>query len=64
MLALYVNDKLDKHDKYIYSMTVYLCNEKERICICNTHAEDFRKIYEGINYIKNKKYISWCKKKE
>uniref|UniRef100_A0A6C0HYE0 Uncharacterized protein n=1 Tax=viral metagenome TaxID=1070528 RepID=A0A6C0HYE0_9ZZZZ len=33
-------------------MTDYLCNERERICICNTHAEDFRKIYEGINYRK------------
>ena len=54
----YLNDK----DNSIYKKTDYLCNEKEKICICNIHAEDFRKIYDGINYKKDKKYISWCKK--
>jgi non-homologous end joining protein Ku len=63
MLEYYLNDK-DKHNMHIYSITDYLCNERERICICNTHAEDFRKIYEGINYRKNTKYISWCKKND
>lgn len=58
MLKYYINDK----DKQIYEKTDYLCNEKEKICICNTHAEDFRKIYEQNNYQQNKKYISWCKK--
>jgi hypothetical protein len=58
MLDYYLNDK----DKIIYKKTDYLCNEREKICICNTHANDFRKIYNGINYKPNKKYISWCKK--
>lgn len=60
MVSYYTNDT---DNKYIYSMTDYLCNEKEKICICNTHAEDFRKIYQGINYRKDDKYISWCKKR-
>jgi hypothetical protein len=55
MLDYYLNHK----DKIIYKKTDYLCNEKEKICICNTHADDFRKIYDGINYKKNDKYISW-----
>jgi len=58
MLDYYFNDK----DKNIYKKTDYLCNERENICICNTHADDFRKIYNGINYQPNLKYISWCKK--
>jgi hypothetical protein len=58
MLEFYLNDR----DKEIYKITEYLCNEKEKICICYTHAEDFRKIYEGKNYHKTNKYISWCKK--
>jgi len=60
MLELYLNDS-DEYIQHIYKKTDYLCNEREKICICNTHAEDFRKIYEGINYRKNIKYISWCK---
>jgi hypothetical protein len=58
MVEFYLNDK----DKEIYKKTDYLCNEKEKLCICNTHADDFRKIYDGINYKQNIKYISWCKK--
>ncbi len=58
MLDYYLNDK----DKDIYKKTDYLCNQREKICICNTHAEDLRKIYEGINYKPSQKYISWCKK--
>lgn len=58
MLEYYLNDK----DRSIYKKTDYLCNEKEKVCICNTHADDFRKIYDGINYLPNLKYISWCKK--
>ena len=58
MVDFYLNDK----DKEIYKITDYLCNEKEKICICNIHADDFRKIYDGINYEQNTKYISWCKK--
>ena len=57
MLKYYLNHK----DSEIYQKTDYLSNEKEKICICNTHAEDFRKIYDGINYKPDKKYISWFK---
>lgn len=55
MMKYYLQHK----DKEIYKKTDYLCNEKEKICICNTHAEDFRRIYDGINYKPNDKYISW-----
>ena len=58
MVEFYLNDK----DKSINKKTNYLCNEKEKICVCNTHADDFRKIYDGINYEENVTYISWCKK--
>ena len=57
MLDFYLNHS----DRAIYKKTDYLCNEKEKVCICNTHADDFRKIYEGINYKPNEKYISWFK---
>ena len=55
MLKYYLNHA----DKEIYKKTDYLCNETEKVCICNTHAEDFRRIYDGINYKPNDKYISW-----
>ena len=62
---VFINNMLDYYlnhnDKEIYKITDYLCNEKEKVCICNTHAEDFRKIYDGVNYKPNKKYISWFK---
>ena len=61
-----VTDMLDYYlshpDKPIYKKTDYLCNKKEKICICNTHAHDFRKIYDGINYKPEDNYISWIKK--
>ena len=61
-----VNNMLEYYfyheDKEIYKKTDYLCNKKEKVCICNTHAEDFRKIYDGVNYKPNEKYISWFKK--
>ena len=61
-----VNDMLDyyltRNDTYIYQKkTDLLCNEKERICMCNIYAADYRKILEGINYKKDKKYISWIR---
>lgn len=38
-------------DKHIFKKKInYLCNKKERMCICNTNANNFRKIYDGINY--------------
>jgi len=58
MLEHYLNDK----DEHIYKITDYLCNEREKVCICNTHAEDFRKIYDGVNYKEGAKYISWIRK--
>ena len=61
MLEHYLNEK-DEYLKHIYKITDYLCNEREKVCICNIHAEDFRKISERINYRQNTKYISWCKK--
>jgi hypothetical protein len=57
MLDFYLSHK----DKPIYKKTDYLCNEKEQICICNIHAEDFRKIYDGQNYNPGDKYISWIR---
>ena len=57
MMEYYSNDK----DREIYKKTDYLCNVKEKVCICNTHAEDLRRVYEGVNYKPNKKYISWFK---
>lgn len=59
MLEYYLNHE----DRAIYKKTDYLCNEKEKICICNTHAEDLRKIYDGIYYKPGDKYISWLKLK-
>ncbi len=58
MLGYYLNHQ----DKQIYKKTDYLCNEREKICICNIHADDFRKIYDEINYKPGKKYISWIRK--
>lgn len=57
MLKYYLFHK----DKEIYMKTNYLCDEKEKICICNEHANDLRKIYDGINYKENEKYISYFK---
>jgi len=59
-----VNDMLDyyltRNNKYIYqNKTDLLCNEEHRICMCNIHAEAYRKILCGINYRKDEKYISW-----
>jgi hypothetical protein len=59
MLDFYLSHK----DKAIYKKTDYLCNEREKICICNTHAEDFRKIYDEQNYKPGDKYISWVRQK-
>lgn len=49
-------------DKSIYKKkTNYLCNKKEKICVCNIHANDFRKIYDGINY-SEEQCVAWIKK--
>jgi hypothetical protein len=54
MLDYYLSHK----NKPIYEKTDYLCNEREQICICNIHANDFRKIYDGINYKPDVNYVS------
>lgn len=59
MLSHYLNN----YDNNIYKKTDYLCNEKEKICICNLNATNFRNMYLSENNISNTKYISWCKKK-
>lgn len=61
-----VNDMLNyyltQNHTYVYQKkTELLCNEKERICMCNIYAAKYRKILEGINYKKDKKYISWIR---
>ena len=61
MVKEMLNYYLNHQDKAIYKKTDYLCNKKEKICICNIHADDLRKIYEGNNYDKPSKYISWYK---
>jgi hypothetical protein len=62
-----VDDMLDYYsthkDKELYERVDYLCDMKEKICICNTHAGDLRKIYEGINYKPNETFVSWISKK-
>jgi hypothetical protein len=61
-----VDDMLDYYLKNkcreIYRKTDFLCNEKEKICICSKHAEDLRRIYDEKNYKPGVKFISWIKK--
>jgi hypothetical protein len=57
-----INHYLQHKDKIIYDQTDYLCNEREKICICNTNADLYRQIYARNNYDAEKKYISWIKK--
>ena len=45
---------LTHEDKEIFKRTDYLCDKQEKICICNTYAENLRKTYEH-NYIPQKK---------
>ena len=58
MLQLYSTHK----DKDIYKIqTDLICDEQNRICICNEDAYKFRQIYQGKNYDKTTKYINWIK---
>jgi len=60
MINFYIKSKnIEKYKK-----TNYLCNENEKICICNIYADNFKRIYDGSNYDKNTKYVSWIKKNE
>ena len=56
-----INHMLDYYlthaDKKIYKKVDYLCNEKEGVCICNTNADAFRKVYDRNNYVPEYKYI-------
>lgn len=52
----------DEPERY-YQKIDYVCNEKESICICNTHADDFRKMYDGKNYKSGRVNIIWVKKR-
>lgn len=52
---------LTHNDKNFYKKTNYLCNKKEQLCICNTNANNLRKIYNGVNY-KDDTYCAWVKK--
>ena len=60
---IFINSMVDYYlnhrDIEIYKKTDYLCNNEEQICICNTYAENFRKIVDGNNYKQGVKYISW-----
>ena len=53
---------LSHPDKPIYKKTDYLCNKKEKICICNTNTHDFINIYDRINYKPDDNFVSWIKK--
>ena len=57
-----LEDYLTDTDKEIYEKKInYICNKKEKICICNINANNFRKIYDDINY-KDEIYIAWITK--
>jgi hypothetical protein len=58
MVSYYLNHK----DAEIYKKTDYICSQKAGVCVCNTNADAFRKIYNGENYDKKYRYIGWHKK--
>lgn len=51
-------------DKHIFEKTDYLCNRTEKLCICNTQADDLRKIYDGENYKPNLTFVSFISEKK
>lgn len=59
MLNYYINYE----NKRIYVKTDYVCNKKEKICIRNSLADEFKKIYDEKNYNKDNIYISWIKER-
>lgn len=59
MLKYYT--KTDEHTNAIIGkQTMYFCNEKHKICICNEFAENFQKALLGSNF-QRRTYISWMK---
>lgn len=59
MVQYYLNNQ----NKSIYKKTDYLCNTKEKLCICNIHAEDLRNIYDT-ECNEEDIFISWIKLKK
>ena len=59
MVKYYQNHK---DSEILTKQTDSLCNRKERVCICNVNADNFRKIYNRVNYKADDKFISWIKK--
>jgi hypothetical protein len=59
MMKAYLINK----DAVIFKKTEYLCNKTNKICICNLHADNLRKIYDGRNYEPNVKYVSFVSEK-
>ena len=55
MLKYYYNHE----NSGLYERTDFLCSEKDKVCICNVNADDFRRVYDRFNYKPNEKYISW-----
>jgi len=60
MLDYYLNHK----DRSIYKQTDYLCNEREKICICNQQAMDLRNMFQGGKDREKNSYISWIRKEK
>jgi hypothetical protein len=51
MLFYYMRHK----DVDLYKRTDYICNEQEKICLCNTRAEELRRLFGATG----PKCISW-----
>jgi len=48
----------------LFKRTDYICNEKEKICICNKGAEDLRKLYLDAPKEKTISWFSFTSSKE
>jgi len=55
MLQYYLEDE----NAELYKKIDYLCDTKEKICVININAEKLREIFDGKQYKKDVKYISW-----
>jgi hypothetical protein len=51
-----VDSMLQHQDVDLFKRTDFICNEKEKICICNNGAEDLRKL---LSDHKSQKFIKW-----
>jgi len=59
MLDYYLSNPNCTTNKQIILKTDFICCEKERICLCNTNADNLRKTYDGENYVPNHTFVSW-----